>query len=93
MKKSREMLRHRFEAESDIEIESQPADWKRYAEWLETVAIKELNNELVKDNELQRSAMRKAMNVLEKGIAGCPVKRRKKGAKRKKPLPHKSRRL
>ena len=79
MKESREMLRQRFQAQTDIEVDPQPGDWKRYAEWLEKLSIKELNSELVKENEMLRNKIQEAMDVLEQGITGAGTRREKSG--------------
>ncbi|MEK6697421.1 MAG: hypothetical protein AABZ10_00060 [Nitrospirota bacterium] len=68
MEESKEKLRLRFQAETDVVIEPYPEDWKQYAEWLENLAIKELNNEMVKENELLLKKIREAMDALEEGI-------------------------
>ena len=65
MQESKEKLRLTFEAETDIVIEAYPEDWKKYAEWLENLAIEKLNNEVIKENELLRNAMQKAMKALD----------------------------
>ena len=65
MEESKERLRLAFEAETDIVIDAYPQDWKKYAEWLENLAIKKLNNEVIKENELLRNAMQKAMSTLD----------------------------
>jgi hypothetical protein len=69
MKESSEMLRLRFEAETNY-VPGLPDGWKKYAEWLERIEIKQLNNEVVRDNTRLRTKMQKAMDVLEEGIAG-----------------------
>ncbi len=76
MRDSRTMLRQRFQAETDIEMDPQ-GDWGKYAVWLESLAVKELNNELVRDNEFLRTKMEEAAYVLEEGIKGRFVKRKK----------------
>ncbi len=83
MNESRAMLRQRFQAQTDVEIDPEPANWKRYSLWLEELAIGELNNELVKENEVLRKVMLKAMNVLALGIVGAHVK--KTHSRRRKP--------
>lgn len=75
MKESKEMLRLRFQAETDVEIEPVPADWRRYAEWLEALAVKELNKEMLKENEMLKNRMQDAMDIFEKGITGARAKR------------------
>ncbi len=65
MEESKERLRLAFEAETDIEIDAYPSNWKKYAEWLESFSIKKLNNEVIKENELLRNAMQKAMSALD----------------------------
>jgi hypothetical protein len=65
MEESKERLRLAFEAETDVVIEAYPEDWKRYAEWLENLAIKKLNNDVIKENELLITAMQKAMKALD----------------------------
>lgn len=79
MKESRDMLRQRFQAQTDIEVDPQPGDWKQYAEWLEKLSIKELNSELVKENEMLRNKIQEAMDVLEQGITGAGTRREKSG--------------
>ncbi len=85
MKKSRAMLRQRFQAETDVEMDPQPQDWGKYAVWLEGLAVKELNNELVRENEFLRAKMGEAADVLEEGITGRYTKRTKKGTHRRIP--------
>ncbi len=70
MKESRDMLRQRYQAETDVEIDPQPIDWEQYATWLEHLAINEVNNELVLENELLRSKMKEAIDTLYEGISG-----------------------
>lgn len=65
MEGSKEKLRLRFQAETDVVIEPNSEDWKQYAEWLENLAIKKLNNELVKENELLLKKIQKAMDALD----------------------------
>ena len=74
MKESKKMLRLRFQAKTDVEIDPTPSDWQQYAEWLEVLAIKELNNEMLKEHGMLKQKMRQAMDVLEKGIVGTRVK-------------------
>ena len=71
MEESKQKLRLRFQAETDVVIEPDSEDWKQYAEWLENLAIKELNNEIVKENELLLKKIREAMKALEEGINGA----------------------
>jgi hypothetical protein len=70
MKARRDMLRQRFYAETDVEIDPVPTDWEQYALWLEHLVISELNNELVQENELLRIKMENAREILEQGIIG-----------------------
>ena len=79
MKKSKEMLRQRFYAQTDIEIGEQPGAWEQYAKWLEKRAIKELNTELAKDNDALRDKMQEAMDALDDGLTGAYKIRRKRG--------------
>lgn len=65
MEESKEKLRLRFEAETDVVIDPYPEDWKKYAEWLENLSIKEFNNEIINENELLRKAIQEAINVLD----------------------------
>ena len=78
MKESRNMLRQRFQAETDVEIDPQSADWEQYSKWLEHLAINELNNELVIENELLRSKMQEAVDILYEGISGRYPKARRR---------------
>jgi len=74
MEKVREKLRLRFLAETDIEIGPDSKDWGRYAEWLEGLAVIEITEGLVKENDMMRRKMQEAIRILEKGIAGCYTK-------------------
>ena len=65
MEESKEKLRLAFEAETNIVIEAYPEEWKKYAKWLENLAIEKLNNKIIKENELLRNAMQKAMSALD----------------------------
>lgn len=67
LEEGREMLRSRFEAKTDI-ILGNPADWKLYAEWLEKSAVRKINNEIARANELLRNKLQQAMNILEQGL-------------------------
>jgi hypothetical protein len=64
----KEVLRLRFEAETDIVLAPHPKHWQEYAEWLEELAVKELNNELVKENNVLQKKIAAAMDALEKGV-------------------------
>jgi hypothetical protein len=117
-KESKDMLRQRFEAATDIEIEpsqSESSDsqfpgssqgftprevalcsspdmsgcqrglhWKEYAEWIEKLSVRKINNELVRENEMLRNRMQEAMNTLEAGISGRAIKLSKKEKLRSK---------
>lgn len=74
MEKIREKLRLRFQAETDIEIGPGSRDWNKYAEWLEGLAVIEITEGLVKENDMMRRKMIEAIRILEKGIAGCYTK-------------------
>lgn len=69
MEESRELLRQRFEAMTDIIVGQKPDDWQQYAKWLEKLALERLNNEIVMANEYLRKKMSKAIDILEKGIS------------------------
>lgn len=71
MEQGKEALRLRFESQTDIVLVPHPEHWQQYAEWLEELAIKEINTELVKENEWLRDRMSKAMQTLEEGITGA----------------------
>lgn len=71
MEQGKEALRLRFESQTDIVLVPHPEHWQQYAEWLEELAIKEINTELVKENEWLRDKMSKAMQSLEEGITGA----------------------
>jgi hypothetical protein len=64
----KEVLRLRFEAETDIVLVPHPEHWQEYAEWLEELALKELNAELVKENNVLQKKIAAAMDALEKGV-------------------------
>ncbi len=72
------MLRQRFQAETDVEVEPVPADWEQYALWLENLAIHELNNELIKENKFLRNKIEQASKALVEGITGRYTSRRMK---------------
>lgn len=74
MEQGKEALRLRFESQTDIVVVPHPEHWQQYAEWLEELAIKEINTELVKENEWLRDKMSKAMQTLEEGITGAYAK-------------------
>ncbi len=93
MKESKDLLRQRFQAQTDIEVDPQPQDWKQYAEWLEKLAVKELNNELIIENEVLWNRMREARDVLEEGITGARAKRRKSRTRQRKTPPREGRGL
>ena len=78
-KESKAMLRQRFEAETDIEIEPRSPDWKQYAEWIEKLSVRKINNGLVMENEMLRNSMQEAMNTLEAGISGRALALKKRG--------------
>lgn len=64
MDEGKDALRLRFEAETNIVLVPHPEHWKQYAEWLEELAVKELNVEVVKENELLQNKIEEAMDVL-----------------------------
>ena len=70
MRECKKLLRLRFEAETDIVVQSCLEDWKKYAEWLEKLSVKQINCELEKENNFLRKRMEKAMDILEEGISG-----------------------
>ncbi len=70
MLEGKKMLRQRFQAETDVEMEPEPQDWQQYALWLEHLALNELNAELIEENEFLRDAMKNAFSILDEGIRG-----------------------
>lgn len=76
MEQGKEALRLRFESQTDIVLVPHPEHWQEYAEWLEELAVKELNNELVRENELLRNKITEAMDALEEGITGAYSKKK-----------------
>lgn len=65
MEKIIEEFRLRFEAETDIEKLKTIHDWKRYASWLEVLAYKKINSELVKENYKLRQAFYDVIDILD----------------------------
>ena len=51
-------------------MQSCPEGYKKYAEWLEKLAVKQINCELEKENKFLRQRMERAMYILEEGITG-----------------------
>ena len=78
MNESKEMLRQRFYAQTNIEIGEHPGAWEQYAKWFEKLVIKELNAELVKDNDALQDKMQEAMDALDDGLTGAYKTRRKR---------------
>ena len=72
VKKMKKKLRARFQSETEIEIFTKSEDWDKYAEWLETLNVKEINTGLAQENDLMRKSMEKAKDILEKAIEGVP---------------------
>jgi len=62
-------LRLRFENETSVVIEPYPVNWQKYAEWLEKLAAKELNHEILKENQHLKDRMQKLIDVIKEGIA------------------------
>ena len=46
----------------------QPIDWKKYAEWLENLAIDELNKKAIEKNQLLRNVIHKTIDYLQDEI-------------------------
>ncbi len=65
MQETKEKLRQTFEAKTNVVIEAYPEDWKQYAKWLENLAIEKLNNDVIKENEMLRNVIQKAMSALD----------------------------
>lgn len=70
MQEGKEILRSRFEAQTDIIVGSCPDDWKKYSQWLEKLAIGQLNMELEKNNNRLRDKIEQAIDILEEAISG-----------------------
>lgn len=70
MIETKQRLRSRFEAETDVVVEHDNEAWKQYAEWLENLAVEKINNELARENALLLNKMREALKALEQGIEG-----------------------
>jgi hypothetical protein len=87
MNQSKQMLRQRFYAETDIDVEteSHPACWRQYADWLEKAAIKELNHELILDNKMLHGKIQESINILNRAMSGAYLKQRKSQALKKCP--------
>ena len=59
----REKLRLDFYSITDTKGGSIPGNWKKYAEWLEDLRIKKINNELFRENELYRKKLNKICEI------------------------------
>ena len=68
MDETREKLRADFYAKTDISLSITPENWKKYAEYLETLAVDKINNELLRKNESLIGGIEKAMTILENSI-------------------------
>ncbi|MFA5879986.1 MAG: hypothetical protein WC860_07420 [Candidatus Margulisiibacteriota bacterium] len=69
MNETSEELRLRFEAETDIQIDEKLLDWKPYAIWLENLAIQQVNNEIITENNKLREAYWKVIDLLDNILA------------------------
>lgn len=70
MKESKQILRSYFKAQTDIIVGSCHDDWKKYSEWLEKLAIDQLNIKFEKENNWLRDKIANAIDVLEEAISG-----------------------
>ena len=66
MNKTIEELRLLFEMHTDKRVEK--PHWKAYAEWLEMLAMENLNNEAISENARLRDAYFEVMDILDRAV-------------------------
>ncbi|MFC1617547.1 hypothetical protein ACFL2K_04945 [Candidatus Margulisiibacteriota bacterium] len=69
MNESSQELHQQFEAETDIIIEPNSEDWKKYANWLEKLAIAKMNNAVIKEKNHLRKTLYLMSDMIEKGVS------------------------
>ena len=74
MQKTIQELHELFYAQTDFEITSKFKAWQKYAEWLESLHVQELNNDLIKEIKFLRLKVQDALCILEEGLVTPPEK-------------------
>lgn len=72
MKETQNYLRGLFEAETNISISINSENWKEYSKWLENLKSKDINSEILIENEFLKDKMNTAMNIMYEGISDRP---------------------
>lgn len=70
MKEGQKLLRWKFYASTDIEVDNN--NLSEYERWLEKINIDELNNKLIAENNHLRKKMSSAIKLLYEGISQNP---------------------
>ena len=65
MDKSSEKLRLVFYDITDGKGGPVPGNWKKYAEWLETLAIEKINNQIFQENELYKDKLNQINEICD----------------------------
>lgn len=68
MDESMEKLRGDFYAHTDINVGEDSDSWKEYAQWLETLSIKQMNSELLTRHNRIMDSIDKVVNILEQAM-------------------------
>lgn len=68
MDEVQKFLRLKFEAETDIVVKEKTACWKQYALWLERAQMKILRRKIIKENNVLRANIHRAIKILDDAI-------------------------
>ncbi|MEW5894471.1 MAG: hypothetical protein AB1650_01750 [Candidatus Omnitrophota bacterium] len=68
MDEVQKFLRLKFEAETDIVVNEKTACWKQYALWLERAQMKILRKKVIKENNILRVNIHRAIKILDDAI-------------------------
>lgn len=73
MNETRDLLRNLFVSKTDIELSKDYTSWQEYAQWLETLHTRSINNTIIKKNNHLSNAIHSVIDILDKAITN-PLK-------------------
>lgn len=68
MREGRETLRLKFESETNIAMNDKTMAWKKYALWLEHLAVNGLRSKIIKENNHLRARIQRVLNILDDAL-------------------------
>ncbi|MGL1893392.1 MAG: hypothetical protein OCD02_17275 [Spirochaetaceae bacterium] len=72
MNELQNILRKKYEAETDLIINKDDTNWVKYCNWLKKIKITEMNKEIFIENIFLKRKMNKALEIIYDGLSSRP---------------------